>query len=187
MSTLQKWLAVLGLLVIMSVGAALGWWLRGMLQPAEQVPEVATAAPAVRQQDASLIAPRVQDPDPPAPPHQIPKGWKEERRVSATVEPERPGPVQLDLSIVRDDTGGRRAIVSSPDGPVIAATDVPIERGMVPAPARLWAAGIAASPFDPEGLSGAWVTRDYGRLRVGAVAFQWHGQAGGLALIGVTF
>lgn len=130
--------------------------------------EVITYRAPVRQADGSLIAERTPQAKPAAAPHKIPRGWREERRVSATVKPTRADcpPVALDMSLVRDGEGGKRVVLSSPDGTVTAAQDIPIEPALVPAPARRWAAGLA---YDPrERKSSAWIERDFARARVGA-------------------
>ena len=110
-----------------------------------------TVTPQVRQKDGSVQAARVPMDEkvvPPAP-HIIPKGSKEERRISVTVKPADPKrdhppfkpepdgqcrvpdtyvcpPVTVDLSIVRNDKG-RDVIASSPDGTVLTAINIPIE------------------------------------------------------------
>lgn len=112
-----------------------------------------TVTPQVRQKDGSVQAARVPMEEkvvPPAP-HIIPKGSKEERRISVTVKPAEPKrdhppfkpepdgqcrvpdtyvcpPVTVDLSIVRNDKG-RDVIASSPDGTVLTAINIPIEDG----------------------------------------------------------
>ncbi|WP_104228452.1 hypothetical protein [Solimonas fluminis] len=149
----------------LAFSAWFGWWMRGDLAPR---PEVTAAAPAVRQEDGSLVAAREPHAKPPPAPHALPMGSREERRISATVSPAKPDcpPVRLDLSLVRDDAGGRRMVASSPDGEVIQALDMPIEAAFLPPPARPWAAGVSWAPR--EELGGVWIERDLGRLRVGA-------------------
>ena len=130
--------------------------------------EVVTYRVQARQADGSLIAARTPDAKPEAAPHTIPRGGKEERRVSATVKPTKADcpPVALDMSLVRDEEGGKRVVLSSPEGTVTAAQDIPIEPGLVPAPVRRWAAGLA---YDPRARkSSAWIERDLARARVGA-------------------
>lgn len=110
-----------------------------------------TFAQQERQADGSVKAAKIPMPEkviPPAP-HVIPKGSKEERRISVTVKPAPPKrdpqpfkpdpdgqcrvpdtltcpPVTVDLSIVRNDKG-RDVIASSPDGTVLTAINIPIE------------------------------------------------------------
>src|SRR3546814_7712432 len=73
--------------------------------------------------------------------------------------------VRTDLSLVQQD-GGRRVIASSPDGTVIGGVDVPITQTLLPPTPHRWAAGANYDPFGQR--YGAWVERDFGRLRVGA-------------------
>lgn len=157
----------LGLIVAaLAFAGWLGWSLRASDAPA---PEVISKAPAARQDDGSLVAAREPQAKPAPAPHALPRGSKEERRISATVQsaarPDCP-PLRLDLSLVQDDAGGRRVVASSPDGEVVDAIDIPIEAALVPPPARPWAAGVSWAPR--EELGGAWVERDLGRLRIGA-------------------
>jgi hypothetical protein len=155
-------LAVGGVLILLASGIVIGE------RCAAPRAEVITYRVPVRQADGSLIAERTPEAKPTPAPHEIPRGWKEERRVSATVKPARSDcpPVALDMSIVRDREGGKRVVLSSPDGTVTAGQDIPIEPALVPAPVRRWAAGLA---YDPrERKSSAWVERDFARARVGA-------------------
>lgn len=153
-------LALAGLL-----GAWGGWELRGGELPAM---EVVSKAPEVRQGDGSLLAAREPQAKPLPPPHAIPKGSREERRISATVSPAKPDcpPLRLDLSLVQDEAGGRRVVASSPDGEVIQALDMPVVAALLPQPTRPWAAGVSWTPR--EELGGVWLERDLGRLRLGA-------------------
>lgn len=114
-------------------------------------PEHETVTPQMRQADGSVKAARVPMDEKAVPkePHVIPKGSKEERRISVTVKPAPPKrdpqpfkpaddgqchapetltcpPVTVDLSIVRNDKG-RDVIASSPDGTVLTAINIPIE------------------------------------------------------------
>lgn len=123
--------------------------------------------PAVIQDDGSVIAERVPDAKPSPPPHQIPRGHVEVRRVEIEVQPDRPDcPVcRVDLSLVRDTEGGQRVIASSPTGSILRALDVPILPGLLPPPVRPWAAGISYGQHDTLGV---WIERDVSRLRFGA-------------------
>src|SRR3546814_13446050 len=76
-------------------------------------------------------------------------------------------PVRTDLSLIQQD-GGRRVIASSPDGTVTSGMDMPIEAALLPPAPRKWAAGPEIQPFAKR--YGAWIDRDFGRLRVGARA-----------------
>lgn len=124
--------------------------------------------PAVIQSDGSVIAERVPDAKPKPPPHEIPRGHVEVRRVEVEVQPDAPGcPVcRVDLSLVRDTEGGQRVIASSPNGTVTRALDVPILPGLLPPPVRPWAAGLSYDPFG--GRGGVWIARDVSRIRIGA-------------------
>ena len=171
-------LAVVGVLILLAAGIVIGE--RNVAPRAE----VITYRVPVRQADGSLIAERTPEAKPAPAPHKIPRGWKEDRRVSATVKPTRADcpPVALDMSLVRDGEGGKRVIVSSPDGTVTGAQDIPIDPGLVPAPVRRWAAGLA---YDPqERKSSAWIERDFARARVGAELSQ-SGEA--RVRVGITF
>lgn len=161
------------MLIVAVLAGGAGYCIRDATAP---VAERVDYRPLVRQRDGSVIAERSADAKPPPPPHIIPAGHVEERRISAVVAPSLPGPVQLDLSLVRDDEGGRRAIVSSPDGEIVSALDMPLMPALVPAPERPWAAGIAWSPNTDR--AAVWVERDLGRIRLGADV--WHTDEGAL-------
>ncbi|MGB1561536.1 MAG: hypothetical protein ACPHN2_08570 [Sinimarinibacterium flocculans] len=77
-------------------------------------------------------------------------------------------PVTVDLALIREGEG-RRVLAWSPDGRILGGLDVPIIEGIVPA-SQPWAAGVSYDPFD--GTPGAWVERDYGRIRVGVDVYQ---------------
>ena len=156
-------LAVL-LLIVAGVAGTVGYTLGAANAP---VHEVVRYAPAVRQRDQSLIAERVPDPDPAPPPHRLPEGGTEVRRVATTARPhEGVTDVRIDWSLIRDDAGGQRVVVSSPDASILGAIDTPIIPALIPAPPRLWAAGVSYDPVNDR--PGAWVTRDLGPVRVGA-------------------
>lgn len=180
--TRDRWL----LLATLLLGAGLGYWLKSTGMPAR---EIVAPAQAVRQGDSSLVAER--RPATPAevkkPPHQIPKRAREERRVSATIQPKQPDcdPVRLDLSLVREGDG-RRVVVSSPDGQVVDALDMPILPGLMPAPPRPWAVGASYQPLTQR--AGIWVERDLARLRVGAELLQdERGQVAAMVRVGWRF
>ncbi|GAA5785656.1 hypothetical protein [Chitiniphilus shinanonensis] len=169
---------VLALSLVLGLAAAL--WLGYLLgHHNAPVPEDTSPAAQQIQPDGSVIAARIPDPSPSPPPHQLPKGSKEERRVSVTVRPtSQPTPVMgadgtlhcecppatVDLSLVQV-AGGRRVIASSPDGQVIRALDVLIDPAPLPPPSRPWAAGISYGANS--GTVGAWVERDLSRIRLG--------------------
>lgn len=104
---------------------------------------------------------------PPAAPHTIPAGAKELRRITTTVKSSKEDcpPTTVTTSLVQEGQG-LRAITSSPDGPVATGSDVVIRPLNMEPPPRLWAAGASFEPV--HGRYGAWVERDFGRLRVGS-------------------
>ena len=165
------------------------------------VPEtVEPPAPSVRQVDGSLVLERKPDATPPKAPHALPKGAKEERRISVVVKPpkgttpsksggslgnqvassEVPGapppepcdcpPVQVDLSLVRMPDKTRRVVASSPTGQILSGIDVPIESAKI---LRVlpWAIGCTYS-YDGAHRFGGFVDRDLGPFRLGVEAFQ---------------
>lgn len=174
------------LMAALGVGGVLGYWLKSTDVPR---PEVIAPAPAVRQADGSLVAER--RPATPSeakkPPHQIPKGAREERRIAVTVQPTRPDcpPVRVDLSLVREGEG-RRVVASSPDGQVVQALDLPVERALIPPPARPWAMGASYNPLTER--AGIWVERDLAWLRIGADLIQdERGQVAAMVRVGWRF
>ena len=135
-------------LIALAAGCAAGLTLGWMLwRPTHVKPE--PPAPAIRQADGSLVAERSPQAHP-AVPHQLPSGAKLERQVHVVVQPSAGGtgptsgpspegravpadatpcpPVTVDLSLVRMQDGTRRVVVSSPDGRVEQALDIPVER-----------------------------------------------------------
>lgn len=143
-------------------------------------PENVAPAVEIRQDDGSMLAERALQATlkgKPAP-HIIPKGYHEERRDQVTVAP-RPAaaasgcpPVRVDLSLISDGHQ-RRVVASSPDGQVIAATDVPIDPPAMPLAPRVWAAGLS---YSTQRAPGAWIERDIGRLRLGLAIEKVPGQ-----------
>jgi hypothetical protein len=152
--------------LLIAIAAVLVW----ALWPAKPVPEDLTPAPQVQQADGSMLAARAPDAHPAPPPHMIPKGFKEVRRDTVTVAPSAAAaasgcpPVSVSLSLVRNGSE-QRVVASSPDGQVIAATDIPIEAAQLPPPPKPWAAGLS---YDTRHAVGMWVDRDVGRLVLGA-------------------
>lgn len=170
-------LAILGLCMVALLVAAYRF---GSLAATPKVEDTAPAA-AQSQADGSVIPER----RPPAgkveaAPHKLPSGSVEERRVSVTVKPRAKArssgpetsavldcpPVTVDLSLVRSGSG-RRAVVSSPDGEVLKALDIPLEAVAMPSE-RHWAAGLSCNPGDCQRTAGVIVQRDLGRVRLGA-------------------
>lgn len=171
----------LGCVVLVLVAAALAW----AFWPPKPVPEVVTAAPQVVQADHSVIAERAPAAQAPKPRTILPKGAIPERDVSVVVAPA-PGAssVQVDLQLVRMPDNGRRVIASSPDGQIVSALDIPIEAGLVPAPPKVWAAGLS---YSTEREVGVWVERDLGRLRFGAEVAKGAGRPRAEVRVGVAF
>lgn len=151
----------------------LGGYLFGVKTSAPKT-EVVTAAPQVTQSDGSIVVERKPEARPSKPPHKIPKGSIEERRVGIKLQPDAfvsaegckcdPEPVSVNLSLVRDDQG-RRVVASSTGGKVVGALDVPIETALMPPEPHPWAAGLS---YGHDKSPGAWIERDLGRIRVGA-------------------
>lgn len=150
----------------------LGWWL-GQPNPVNE-----TAKPAVTQSDGSHIA-EVAPNTKTKPKQKVPTGAKVERTAEITVQgatPEAnkaiPGavpcpPVSIDTTLVRNADGSRRLIVSSPDGTVTRAVDIPVESAAAPPEPKKWAAGASYNPVLQ--TYGAWIERDlFERVRVGA-------------------
>ncbi|AXQ30471.1 hypothetical protein D0B54_18095 [Solimonas sp. K1W22B-7] len=164
-------------------GGIIGWLAHE--EPAT-VPEDTRPAPARRQPDGSLLARRASPPASP-PPHVLPPGSRERRRIAVTAQPTRPDcpPLTLDLSLVEMD-GGQRIVASSPDGTVLDALDMPIVPTDLPAPRRNWAAG--ASVDLQRQHPGLWLDRDLGRFRVGIdLVMEEDGALQGRARLGFRF
>ncbi len=169
-STLKRELAFLAAVVVlaMMVSAYFTW----LLTKPKVVIE--TAAPAVVQADGSVIAEKA--PDASAKPKQIiPKGARVERifQVKAkgqgiklpSGETKDCPPVTIDMSLVRQEDGSKRVLVSSPDGQISKSLDIPVENVTAPAEAKKWGAGILFNPVSQTG--GVWIDRDIGRIRLG--------------------
>jgi hypothetical protein len=169
--------------LLLACVAALGAWAGYKLTP-HAVHEDVTAAPAVRQDDGSMIAARAPDAHPPAPRHIIPKGYTEERREAIVVTPApAASSVEVDLSLVRNGTE-RRVIASSPDGQVVSAIDIPIEPALIPPASKPWAAGLA---YGTDHSVGVWIERDVGRLRLGVEVAKGAGAPRAEVRVGMAF
>lgn len=168
------------------VGLLGGWWWARPVAPLREPP-----APAVRQADGSLVVERVSPAaQPHRPPHALPAGSREERRVSIVVQPPRgvvapetaeaPSavlaldacdcpPVQVDLSLVRMPDKTRRVVASSPTGTILSGIDVPLEVEAAPRLPR-WTLSVVAVA-DKDGVRpGALLARRVGPLVVGGGA-----------------
>ncbi|MDE2440165.1 MAG: hypothetical protein KGP14_04000 [Betaproteobacteria bacterium] len=172
MKKIIAWLLTIAISVCVGFGID-RWWSH---RPAP-VPE--SAAPAVAQADGSVVIERAGPSAPrPKPPHQLPKGSTEERRVSVTVAPLiGPGiklpanattadcpPLEVDLSLVKMPDETRRVVASSPDGRIVGGLDIPVEPINFVAP-RKWSAGLSLDPIHQ--TPGVWLDRDWSRLRIG--------------------
>lgn len=166
--TFASWAALVAVLVAAGIG--LGYW---WFKPAVVIE---TAQPAETQADGSTVVER--KPDAKAKPkHQTPKGSKVERTGSVTVTPPTPPeiaactsvkcpPVTIDTSLVRLPDGSKRVIVSSPDGQINRAVDIPVETAAPPPEPPKWAVGMSLDPIRQ--TPGVWIERDIWRLRAGA-------------------
>lgn len=182
---LRDTLAAGCLLLLVAVSGGVGYWIGSSRAP---VPEDMTPASAQRQHDRSLILARIPDTKPKPPPHIIPHGDKEIRRVTTTLQPQSGTgctckPIDLTTSLVREG-GGLRVIQSAAGADITGGIDTPI----VPldlASVRLWAAGPS---YDPFGRSwGGWIERDFGRLRAGADVYSDDGRPALRLRIGFNF
>lgn len=81
---MKRDLGLLGLAVIIGaiIGLIVGW---GLWRP--RAPQRETPAAAVKQGDGSVILERRPESAPAPPPHELPAGGKEERRVSVSIQP----------------------------------------------------------------------------------------------------
>lgn len=152
----------------LAIGLGIGWLIWG--RPGEpESPQIEQ-----RQADGSLELERGPIVDNVGaiirPPHEIPRGATEERRVSVVVQPadKACGPLQVNLSVVRSTDGSARVVASSPDGMIVSGIDVPMKiepmrRFYIPTP-RPWAAGIS---YAGDQAWGIYVQRDVWRLRAG--------------------
>lgn len=158
---------------VLLVGLLLGAYLIGVKTTAPK-PEVITFAPQVSQSDGSIVIERKSEAKPSKVPHKIPKGFKEERRVSIKLKPDSfvsaegckcaPEPMGINFSLVRDGQG-RRVVASSTGGQIISSLDIPIEAALMPPEPHPWAAGLS---YGHDKSPGIWIERDLGRIRVGA-------------------
>lgn len=113
----------------------------------------------------------------------LPKGATVQRISQVTVKPKDCAPVTIDTTIVKDKTG-QRIITSSPDGEITGGFDMPTQT-MIATIVRHWAAGAT---YGSDRTYGAFVDRDFGRIRVGAEVQQLQtGGMGGRIKLGFTF
>lgn len=157
--TLRVKLIIGAVVTVLVLLAAVAFW------PDKPIHEVVAAAPQERQTDGSLKAAQAPDASPPPAAMVLPRGAVRER-AGRIVAHQAPGAssVEIDTELVR--VGNRRELhVSSPDGTIDTAVDIPIEPAQIPPPPKPWAAGIS---YDTRHAVGIWVDRDIGRLVVGA-------------------
>lgn len=166
--------------VLVGSGLALGYF---WFKPA---PVIETAKPSETQADGSTVIER--KPDAKAKPkHQTPKGAKVERVGTIIAQGETPPEIKactsipcpsvtIETSLVRLPDGSKRVIVSSPDGQIQRAVDIPVETAAPPPEPPKWAAGLSYSTMQTPGL---WVERDLGRVRLGAEINQTRQTVGG--------
>lgn len=150
---------VIACIAALVVLAGVAFW------PAAPIHEVVKAAPQEREADGSLKAAQAPDAHPPPPKMILPRGAVRER-AGKIVAHQAPGAssVEIDTEFVR--VGDRREMhVSSPDGTIDTAVDIPIEPALIPPPPKPWAAGLS---YGTNRSIGLWVDRDIGRLVVGA-------------------
>lgn len=123
----------------------------------------------MRQSDGSLVASRVAAVTAlPVPVKLLPKA-KPVRQTTATASAPDCQPVEITTTLVEMPDLTMRAIVSSANGDIMAATDTPIGTRYA-APSYRWAAGV-------EWQAGTrrvkpWIDYDVGRVRVGAAVWE---------------
>jgi hypothetical protein len=75
----------------------------------------------------------------------LPRGAVRERAARIVATPAAgASSVEVDTELVRVGNQ-RRLIVSSPDGAIDTAVDIPIEPALIPPPPKPWAAGLATA------------------------------------------
>ena len=167
-------------IVLVGLGVALGYLIWG--RQSDTIVE--GYAHQVNMDDGSVVLSREPDgkPDVPEPAH--PAGTKVTRTIEATVSGGKPvqkpdtepntaclsaqdftcPPVTVRIDLLRDKHGTYRAQVSSNAGEVLDGVDIP--REPVTIAKRLpWAIGYQR---DLDGVHGVYLTRDIGRIEVGA-------------------
>jgi hypothetical protein len=181
---LERWLhfAELGAVAAISIG--LYHW---VTKPPAKIPE--TPAAEIRNADKSLTLQRAPDSAPAPPPHALPKGETEIRRVGVKVRPTSgpvPAPagsppgtaatcpdVSVDLSLTENKkTGEQRVTASSPDGFILSGIDIPL-RSYTPPEDYHWGSGPLFG-LDTLGnrYQGAVLERDWHRARLGGAVFK---------------
>lgn len=144
MGRLTGWLYVL-LLVLAVLCTA--YWTQRLCEATHPRAVMPAPAPEIVQRDGSVVPEVRPDPSPAKPPHIIPRGMTETRRVTATVKPAKPdrSPIDLTLSLVEDDKT-QRAVLSGEGGEIVASLDQPI-RPFLLKPVHPWAVGPGYGPL----------------------------------------
>ena len=148
-----------------------GLWI-GSRRP-EAAAVIEASAPAVRQSDGSMIASRVAAVTTLPVPVKLPAKSKPVRQITATASSPDRQPVEVTTTLVEMPDMTYRAVVSSSNGDILAATDTPIGTRYVQ-PDYKWAAGV-------EWQAGTkrvkpWIDYDAGRARVGASVWEQGGK-----------
>lgn len=162
------------------LGVALGLGLNWKLYHPKPAP-IQTAAPEVRQKDGSLVLKREPAAAPILKATVLPKGAKIERQVEVKVAPlptiptagaaiPGPGPLTVDLSVIRLKDNTQRVIASSSDGQIISGVDVPIGPAAPVVKIPKWEAGALYNPGDR--TYGAYIHRSFGPFVLGATVVQ---------------
>lgn len=164
--------------VSLLIGAGFGYWLS---ISGKQDAIIETPAPAMRQDDGSLVASRVAAVTALPVQVKLPTKSKAVRQVTATASAPDCQPVEVTTTIVEMPDLTLRSIVSSSNGEILAATDTPIGTRYV-APEYRWAAGV-------EWQAGThrvkpWVDYDAGRVRVGATVWEQSGKQAASSRLG---
>lgn len=157
---------------VLIVGIGVGLYVGVKISKPKTAMVMEEPAPAIRQQDGSLVLER--KPDPVAKPaHAIPKGATIERIVSVSVKPKASelqslpvlNPVRVDLTFARLSDQTMRVIASSPDGEVIGGNDIPVQLSRIVVQLKN-SAGVTYG----RDIRGIWYDRYWRRLVVGCEA-----------------
>jgi hypothetical protein len=195
----KRWVLVASHIAALLVGVAFGYWNWAPHAVVEAAAPAIVQAPTKDAPNGAVVAERKADPA--AKPKQVvPRGSHVERVISADITPDAqqrtadglaaPCPkTHIDATVVRDADGAGRVMISSPDGVTSNATDTVVDSISI-RPIHVWAAGPA---FSTNKNYGAWVNRDFGRVRTGLLVTQSRqpttGQRDfeGWALVGFNF
>jgi hypothetical protein len=177
--TLRTRLIAAGLFVAVIAFLAVAFW------PGKPVHEDVAPRPQERHVDGSVTAAQAPDAHPPAPKMMLPTGAVRERagRIIAHQAPAASS-IEIDTEFVR--IGNRREMhVTSPDGTIDAAVDVPIEPALIPPPPKPWAAGLG---YTTKREVGVWLERRIGERGVlGVEVLKGAGAPRAEVRVGVSF